>query len=395
MDLYIQTDEIERKLEDIGVVVNDTSLFCEINDKAWFMGIFLGLSIQDKLVCAIPSYRDEPDDITAYLHDVRNCFKQLKDYKRIQEEKQKANLNDELADSVDTELTELTELTEPTKISDANDQANQAIRTDDGEGDDKYSIHRYALYRLENNKTIAIRYNKRLSIRMAQMENKNIPNYAQFLEESKRDKIELKIFSEYLILNNTNDGSINPNANLNIGAFVELFNEYLVKPIYVFNRALDTEEIKGIFFDLITRHGDYVSGTVSIQPRTLIRHLYVKKVNPRINKDKNLFLRNLMIYEDYMHRLNLIDNSRGKKSYVFLNGKMIQKHYEVGDFINADWFGREVGFYLKDHQKDKVVEFKPYPNRSAEIERQEHLSKVLNNLKDHREQQKANEEAAQ
>lgn len=299
MDLYKNIRLVEQHLFAIDCDFNNQSLFYQFDDKAWFMGLFYGLAINDDLICAITVYREENADITRYLNDVRQTF-------------------------------------------------------------GKYgSVHRYALYRLSNGKVVAVQHNKRIAMRRSKLAKFNAPNYEAF-KTSKNITLTLNIFEEsFNIFSENND-------ILNLGALTTVRNNTVIKPLYVFDRTKLSNKMLVEFINLITSHGDLVSGQIRMSYLRWQRYMLVQKNSRLLESKMPVHMKKFTLYEDYMHHVYLSDHSRMTRPQVLVSkNRLIQKHYEVGEYLNPDWFGQEFGFFINSAEDQRVYKFDPFPNRKA------------------------------
>lgn len=299
MDLYKNIRTIEQNLFSLDCEINNQSLFFQFDDKAWFMGLFLGLAINDELVCAITIYREDGSDITRYLNDVRSNFK-------------------------------------------------------------KYgSVERYALYRLSNGKIVAVKYNKRLVIRRSKLDKTSAPNYEPF-QSKKQNTLVLKIYEESFSIFSES------NPPINLGALTQVRHKNIIKPLYIFDRVRLTNAMLIEFVNLVSSHGDLVSGEIKMSYIKWQRYMLVLKNSKELEKLKDIHLKKFTLYEDYMHNVYVTDHNRMTRPQVLVGkNRLIQKHYEVGEYINPDWFGREFGFFINSVEEKRVYGFEPFPNRKA------------------------------
>lgn len=220
-------------------------------------------------------------------------------------------------------------------------------------------VHRFALYRLSNGKVVAVQHNKRLTMRRSTLAKHNAPNFDAF-SSSKKGTLTLKIYEEAFNIFDEESESIN------LGALTMIRNNSVIKPLYVFDRTKLSNKMLLEFINLITSHGDLVSGQIRMSYLRWQRYMMVQKSSKKLEENFPVYRQKFTLYEDYMHKVFVAEHSRMIRPQVLVSkNKLIQKHYEVGEFLNPDWFGQEFGFFINSSEDNRVYEFEPFPNRKA------------------------------
>lgn len=118
-------------------------------------------------------------------------------------------------------------------------------------------------------------------------------------------------------------------------------------PIFIFNSAKCTSEIKQAFIPVAAYlgDGDILTGMWYISKYRRLRMFKIEYFPEHLKFGRTI--NDIISFYDLMLSEILTKRSRKSLESIFVNNRFVKKSIFMGEPINYDWFGREFGFWIR------------------------------------------------